>query len=101
MSKTLLGLALIVLPSAAMADSRLLYLEAQAVAGYSSGADDIRYCSAGSDDAGSFVSVEFALPSGAYATIVLREIMKNDSAAAATAAPEAVEAPEEEEIAED
>ena len=50
MSKTLLGLALIVLPSAAMADSRLLYLEAQAVAGYSSRAGDLVYHSAGRDD---------------------------------------------------
>ncbi|MFA6434526.1 MAG: hypothetical protein WCW52_07520 [Elusimicrobiales bacterium] len=46
----LLSLVLLFLPSAATADSRLLYLEAQAVAGYSSRADDIIYHSAGRDD---------------------------------------------------
>ena len=47
----LLGLILLFSPAAAMADSRLLYLEAQAVAGYSSAAGDVIYRSAGKNDA--------------------------------------------------
>lgn len=35
---------------------------------------------AGQDEAGSFIRVAFSLPSGAYATIVLRELMKSDRA---------------------
>ena len=50
MFKTPFVLALLLLPSAAMADSRLLYLEAQAVAGYSFRTNDMSYHSAGLDD---------------------------------------------------
>ena len=37
----------------------------------------------GSDEHGSFIGVSFDLPRGAYATVVLREIMKNDASEAA------------------
>ena len=30
------------------------------------------------DDAGAFVQIAFSLPAGAYATVVLREVMKNE-----------------------
>ena len=46
----LLALALALLPSAARADSRLLYLEGQAVAGYSSASRGVIYHSAAKDD---------------------------------------------------
>lgn len=36
--------------------------------------------SAGHDDAGPFIQISFALPSGAYATVVLREVMKAELA---------------------
>ncbi|MDD4890514.1 MAG: tRNA pseudouridine(13) synthase TruD [Phycisphaerae bacterium] len=35
-------------------------------------------CSSGVDDAGVYIEVSFALPSGAYATVALRELMKSE-----------------------
>ena len=43
---------------------------------------DVPTIQAGQDDAGSYIEVSFALPSGAYATILLRELMKAESAEA-------------------
>lgn len=77
MCKTLLSLALALLPPAAMADSRLMYLEAQAVAGYSSGASGLSYHSAGRDDvmqktsAGVDYIQKFSSDSGDWGTLAI------------------------------
>ena len=61
--------------------------------------DDARL-SAGGDNRGEFLELSFVLPSGCYATVVLREIMKGQTAAPA-AAPEAIAPLEDAEEAEE
>ena len=45
-------------------------------------------CEASQDEAGSFLHLSFFLPSGSYATVLLREIMKSEAAEAAVNTPD-------------
>ncbi len=45
----------------------------------------------GVDEHGAFITVAFTLPPGAYATVLMREIMKNDSAQTESTTPESSE----------
>jgi tRNA(Glu) U13 pseudouridine synthase TruD len=57
---------------------------------------------AGVDEHGSHITIAFTLPPGAFATVLLREIMKNDgSPAGATGGDEASDAQKGEDAAED
>ncbi|HTL28758.1 MAG TPA: tRNA pseudouridine(13) synthase TruD, partial [Tepidisphaeraceae bacterium] len=51
---------------------------------------------AGVDEHGAHITVAFTLPAGSYATVLLRELMKNDAPEALSAAGEAVSAGDDE-----